>query len=673
MDDRLADRMRALRGAFPPLQDGEAPDSDTILGGISDGIVALDNNWRLVYANQAATRIWGRDLTMFMGKSIHDTLGIAEDNKFRLAYMASKHNGEPIAFSGYSEIFAAWVDVRGYPYPDGYIILFRAASPDRPIERRVENERERETARSINQRIFDTSLDLILVVDRQGHFLRVSPSARAILGHKPDEMAGRNAKDFIYAADLENTRENMRHARRGRDPRNFECRYVHKDGHLVTLAWTGIWSEPDQQYFFIGRDMSERILLESQLRQAQKMEAVGQLTGGVAHDFNNILTVIIGMTEILSQELAGNQSLAPLVAAVDEAATRGAQLTQRMLAFARKQPLHASNFDLNEVVTRTAAMLTPVLGEDIAVKSVLADGLWEALADPSQVEDAILNLAVNARDAMPSGGELVIETSNAVLDENYAAQNVEVTPGEYVAVSITDSGSGMPPEVLERVFEPFFTTKEVGRGTGLGLSMVYGFAKQSRGHVKIYSEVGHGTRVMVYLPRAAAVGDDAEPSQPVRVHPVGRETVLVVEDNDAVRRVAVKILQGLGYQVREAADGPSALAILQQTDNIDLLFTDLIMPKGMSGQELLTRARALRPEVKALFTSGYSERFIKDKGATQEGVALLSKPYRSQSLAEAVRAALDAFISTGPLTGGGFLSRHRLVRKNARRSSIETA
>jgi PAS domain S-box-containing protein len=642
MDDRLADRMRAPRGAFPPLQDGEAPDSDTILGGISDGIVALDNDWRLVYANQAATRIWGRDLTMFMGKSIHDTLGIAEDNKFRLAYMASKHNGEPIAFSGYSEIFAAWVDVRGYPYPDGYIILFRAASPDRPIERRVENERERETARSINQRIFDTSLDLILVVDRQGHFLRVSPSARAILGHKPDEMAGRNAKDFIYAADLENTRENMRHARRGRDPRNFECRYVHKDGHLVTLAWTGIWSEPDQQYFFIGRDMSERILLESQLRQAQKMEAVGQLTGGVAHDFNNILTVIIGMTEILSQELAGNQSLAPLVAAVDEAATRGAQLTQRMLAFARKQPLHASNFDLNEVVTRTAAMLTPVLGEDIAVKSVLADGLWGAFADPSQVEDAILNLAVNARDAMPNGGGLVIETSNAVLDENYAAQNVEVTAGEYVAVSITDSGSGMPPEVLERVFEPFFTTKEVGRGTGLGLSMVYGFAKQSRGHVKIYSEVGHGTRVMVYLPRAAAERDEAELAQPIRAHPVGRETVLVVEDDDAVRRVAVKILQGLGYQVREAADGPNALAILQQTDNIDLLFTDLIMPKGMSGQELLTRARALRPEVKALFTSGYSERFIKDKGATQEGVALLSKPYRSQSLAEAVRTALDA-------------------------------
>ena len=420
-----------------------------------------------------------------------------------------------------------------------------------------------------------------------------------------------------------------------------EKRYLHKDGHPVPIAWTGIWSEPDGQYFFIGRDMSERVLLESQLRQAQKMEAVGQLTGGVAHDFNNILTVIIGMTEILGQELAGNADLAPIVAAVDEAASRGAQLTQRMLAFARKQPLQARNFDMNEIVTRAATMLQRMLGEDIAMKSVLADGLWEALADPSQVEDAILNLAVNARDAMPSGGELVIETSNAMLDENYAAQNVEVMPGEYVAVSISDSGNGMAPEVLERVFEPFFTTKEVGRGTGLGLSMVYGFAKQSRGHVKIYSEIGHGTRVIVYLPRAAAAEREADTAQPARAQPEGSEMILVVEDNHAVRRVAVKMLQGFGYQVREAADGPSALAILKQAGEIDLLFTDLIMPKGMSGQELLTHARALRPGLKALFTSGYSEQFIKDKGATEEGVALLSKPYRSQNLAEAVRAALD--------------------------------
>src|SRR3954454_13236009 len=434
MNDRLAEiaagkppaRLRDHVGgiAFPDAQADVS--ADAILASISDGIVALDNEWRLVYANPAAQRIWGRDLGPLIGKSLHDSLDIAPDNPFRLAYMISKNNGEPIAFTGYSEVFAAWVDVRGYPHADGYIILFRPFSPDRPSAPRTEGERDREATRSINQRIFDTSLDLILVVDRQGYFLRVSPSARAILGHKPEDMVGRSAKEFVYPIDLAVTRESMRIARRGQIPRNFDCRYVHKDGHPVPLAWTGIWSEPDQQYFFIGRDMSERILLESQLRQAQKIEAVGQLTGGVAHDFNNILTVIIGMTEILGQELANDASLAPLVAAIDEAATRGAHLTQRMLAFARKQPLQARNFDLNEVVARAAAMLQRLLGEDVALKSVLADRLWEALADPSQVEDAILNLAVNARDAMPNGGELVIETSNAVLDENYAAQNVEV-------------------------------------------------------------------------------------------------------------------------------------------------------------------------------------------------------------------------------------------------------
>jgi PAS domain S-box-containing protein len=650
MTDRLAERLStpAQRSddasvvAFPAAT--QPPGSEAILASISDGIIALDNDWRLVYANPAAHRIWGRDLAPMIGKSLHESLDIAPDNPFRAAYMASKQNGEPIAFTGYSEVFGAWIDVRGYPHPAGYTIMFRGASQDRPIAgRTVESEREREVTRSINQRIFDTSLDLILVVDRRGNFLRVSPSSLAILGYPSGEMTNRSAQDFVYPDDLEHTRENMRQARRGQLERNFECRYVHKDGHPVPLAWTGIWSDPDGQYFFIGRDMTERVTLEGQLRQAQKMEAVGQLTGGVAHDFNNILTVIIGMTELLSDALARNTELAPIVGAIDEAATRGAQLTQRMLAFARKQPLEARNLDLNEVAAHAVAILQRTLGEHITVKSVLAEELWQALADPSQVEDAILNLAVNARDAMPNGGQLVIETANAVLDEHYAAQNVEVTPGEYVAVSITDSGTGMPPEVLERVFEPFFTTKQVGHGTGLGLSMVYGFVKQSRGHVKIYSEVGHGTRITVYLPRAAVAEREAPASDvSAKADVRGHETILVVEDSNAVRRVAVNILRQLGYRVREAEDGPHALVILEAPGEIDLLFTDLIMPNGIDGQELLRRARSLRPGLKALFTSGYSEQFIKGRGPTEAGVPLLSKPYRTQKLAEAVRGVLDA-------------------------------
>jgi len=504
-------------------------------------------------------------------------------------------------------------------------------------------EREPDLHQSINQRIFDTSLDLILVVDRRGEFLRASPSSLAILGYRPDELIGRSAKEFVHPDDLESTRENMRLARRGKLTRNFECRYCHKSGRAVPLAWKGLWSARDEQYFFIGRDMTERIALENQLRQSHKMEAVGQLTGGIAHDFNNILTVIIGMNEIMADAVANNPRLKEIAETIDEAATRGAQLTQRMLAFARKQPLNARNLDLNEIVGRTAAVLRRTLGEDIAVKTVLADALWPALADPSQIEDAILNLAVNARDAMPKGGQLVIETANAHLDEHYAARNVEVAPGDYVAVTVADSGAGMPPEVAERVFEPFFTTKEVGRGTGLGLSMVYGFIKQSRGHVKIYSEVGHGTSVKLYLPRAAgAEVKSPDNAAPAAARARGHETVLVVEDSNAVRKVAVNMLRGLGYRVREAEDGKAALAVLQQGGEIDLLFTDLVMPNGIDGQELLVMARGQRPRLKALFTSGYSEHFLKARGDTDESVPLIGKPYRAHQLAEAVRRVLDA-------------------------------
>jgi PAS domain S-box-containing protein len=619
--------------------------AESVLAGISDGIVSVDNDWRLVYVNPAAARMWGRGIEAAIGKPIHDALDITPDNPFRAVYSASKLNNEPVSFTGYSEVFGAWVDIRGYPHPDGYTILFRPETDERRSAGMVlQREREREAIRSINQRIFDTSLDLILVVDGHGNFLRVSPSSLTILGYRPEEMVGQSGTKFVFSDDLDSTRAEMRLARRGGLSRTFESRYVHRDGHPVSIAWTGIWSESDRQYFFIGRDITERMALESQLRQAQKMEAVGQLTGGVAHDFNNILTVIIGMTELLSDVLGGDQKLGPIVQAIDEAASRGAQLTQRMLAFARKQPLQARNIDLNEIIGRAAVMLRRTIGEDVAVKLALAEGLWPALADPAQIEDVILNLAVNARDAMPNGGQLVIETSNIYLDEQYAAQNLEVAAGDYVSVVVTDSGTGMPPEVVERVFEPFFTTKEVGRGTGLGLSMVYGFVKQSRGHVKIYSEVGHGTSIKLYLPRATATVEERVegPAARLTANPGGDEMILVVEDSATVRQVTVGILRGLGYRVQEAEDGHAALAILKEAGEIDLLFTDLIMPNGIDGQELLRRARALRPGLKALFTSGYSEQFLKGRGPGEAGVPLLNKPYRTRSLAEAVRGVLDA-------------------------------
>ncbi len=508
----------------------------------------------------------------------------------------------------------------------------------------LEAQHSLDAARVINQRLFETSLDLIVIVDRWGTIIRISPSAEATLGYRPDELVGESAATLLYPDDLENTRKEMRLARRDRSRRNFDCRYVHKDGHIVMLAWTGVWSEPEQQHFFIGRDMTERIKLEQQLAHAHKMEAIGQLTGGIAHDFNNILTVVIGMTEILAGAVAADPRLAELCKSVDDAAEQGTGLVRRLLAFARKQPLEARRLDLNEVVTRSAALLRHTLGEHIRIETALCPDLWHTLADPSRLEDAILNLAVNARDAMPEGGRLLLETANVHLDEQYAHANVDVTPGDYAAVFVSDTGTGLPPEVVERAFEPFFTTKEVGRGTGLGLAMVYGFAKQTRGHAKIYSEVGHGTSIKIYLPRAAGGGAAAalaEPA-PAEPHAGGCETILVVEDDAAVRRVAVNALASRGYRVLQAADGMAALEILRQPAEIDLLFTDLVMPNGICGQDLLHRARERRPGLKAIFTSGYSESFLKGRDHADRGVPLLPKPYRKQKLLEAIRAALDA-------------------------------
>ena len=504
-----------------------------------------------------------------------------------------------------------------------------------------QQERRRESG--LCQRIFDTSLDLILVCDRWGNIVQVSPSCQAILGYRPDEMMEQSAKQFLYPDDLDNTRSEMRIARHGGQTCNFDCRYLHKDGHIVPLTWTGVWSERDQQHFFIGRDMTERLNLERQLRQAQKMEAIGQLTGGIAHDFNNILAVIIGMSELTAAGVAGDAKLSAMVKQIDEAAERGAQLVQRMLAFARKQPLEARVLDVNEAVQRAAAMLERTVGKHITLQTSLGSDLWPALVDPSQLEDAIVNLAVNARDAMPKGGDLMLETANVHLDEVSAAGLADVSAGDYVAVVVTDSGTGMPPEVIERAFEPFFTTKAVGRGTGLGLSMVYGFVKQSGGHVKIYSQVGHGTSIKMYFPRAARKADPSRPSlsEPERKLPAGRETILVVEDDATVRKMAVTILEGLGYQIHQAPDGRCALDILNGADHIDLLFTDMIMPNGVSGQDLVEAARRLRPNMKALLTSGYSEQFVTTRGNGDRGVRLLGKPYRRERLATAVRSVLD--------------------------------
>jgi PAS domain S-box-containing protein len=490
------------------------------------------------------------------------------------------------------------------------------------------------------RRIFETSNDLILVTDTSGNFIQVSPSVTTILGYQPSDMIGHSAVEFIHADDLEHTRKEMRAARRGQSKRSFETRYVSKEGKAVALNWTGTWSEPVQRHFFIGRDLTEKQAAEAQLRHAQRMDAVGQLTGGVAHDFNNILTVITGTIGILREAVADQPQLVTIADLIDEAAERGANLTKHLLAFARKQPLQPVELDVNALVLEAAKLLHPTLGGHIEITPLLAEDAWTALADPNQLTTAVLNLAFNARDAMPNGGKLALETGNVVLDESYANEHSELAPGNYVMIVVSDTGSGIPAALLERVFEPFFTTKEVGRGTGLGLSMVFGFVKQSGGHIKIYSEEGHGTSVRLYLPRAAGLQQTTTEALVSGTVEGGNETILVVEDDTMVRRYVMTQIESLGYPTLEAANASDALRLIDELPAIDLLFTDVIMPGGMNGRQLVEEALRRRPDLKTLYTSGYTENAIVHHGRLDSGVLLLVKPYRKAELARMIRLAL---------------------------------
>ena len=400
----------------------------------------------------------------------------------------------------------------------------------------------------------------------------------------------------------------------------------------------------DQMKALVGekdRLLHEKNVADLRLRQTQKMEAVGQLTGGIVHDLNNILTVITGTIEILAEGVADRPELVAITKMIDEAGVRGADLTQRLLAFARKQPLRPREVDLNALVSEAANLLPPTLGENVEVHLMLAADTSRALIDPCQLKNTIRNLALNARDAMVDGGKVTIETGNAVLDDNFASMNGDVTAGNYVMVAVTDSGHGIPAGILDHVFEPFFTTKEVGRGSGLGLSMVYGFVKQSNGHIKIDSEEGRGTTVRMYLPQAAGAAEPAEFARPSSVEG-GRETILVVEDDHLVRTFVVGQIQSLGYATLAAVNAAEALVVIDSPTEIDLLFTDMIMPGSMNGRQLADKALQRRSSLKILFTSGYSNEAIIHHGHLDAGVLLLAKPYRKSDLARMIRAALAA-------------------------------
>jgi signal transduction histidine kinase/CheY-like chemotaxis protein len=391
-------------------------------------------------------------------------------------------------------------------------------------------------------------------------------------------------------------------------------------------------------------EMAERSAAETQLRQMQKMESVGQLTGGIAHDFNNMLAIVIGSLDLARRRLSGAEhpQVSQCLDNAREGAQRAAVLTARLLAFSRQQPLAPQLLDPNKLVGGMSELLRRTLGENIHVETVLAGGLWRTFADPAQLESAIINLAINARDAMPTGGKLTIETANSDLDERYARAHAEVEPGQYVLISVSDTGIGMAPEVVERAFDPFYTTKRAGKGTGLGLSQVFGFVKQSGGHVKIYSEIGRGTTVKVYLPRHlgaanTTLADEAEKA----ALPLGTPDtiVLVVEDEEPVRHMTVDALRELGYTVVQASDGNQALQQVQCQPRIDVMFTDIVMP-DMTGRELVDQARKSRPDLKVLYTTGYTRNAVVHNGVLDRDVAFLPKPFTLEQLAAKIRDVL---------------------------------
>ncbi len=425
----------------------------------------------------------------------------------------------------------------------------------------------------------------------------------------------------------------------GTEPVVYEC--TRPDGRLLEIRRT---PAPDNGFVLTISDMTKRAQSEAVLRESQKMQAIGQLTGGIAHDFNNLLTVIMGNLELARVRLDPQHPLAVNIERSLWAAQRGGTLTGQLLAFARKQPLAPAPIDLSTGLPDLLPLLRRTLGEHIDVRFVDSAGLWPAMADPAQLESAVLNLALNARDAMPDGGRLTIELANKVLDKEYARAHAEVVPGDYVMVAVSDTGHGMTPDIVARVFEPFFTTKTEGRGTGLGLPMVFGFVKQSGGHVKVYSEPGEGTSVKLYLPRAigGAIPAMQRNQAPADV-PRGSATILVVEDAAGVREIAVAILRNLGYRVLEAADGDEGLLVFgAHAADIDLLLTDVVLPGTVRGRELADRITAIRPEVKVLFMSGYTENSIVHHGRLDDGVRLLGKPFKREQLAQKVAETLGA-------------------------------
>jgi PAS domain S-box-containing protein len=496
--------------------------------------------------------------------------------------------------------------------------------------------------------LWEATPDLLCVVTRDGNFLEINPAWSAVLGWSEAELKGHAFAGFIHPDDIAATSAAMNALLGGGKVSDFTNRYRRKDGGYRWLNWSAV--PRDELIYAVVRDVTEvreqqeaLRRTEDALRQAHKMEAVGQLTGGLAHDFNNLLAGISGSLEMIQMRLAQGRSadVERYLSAAQNATRRAASLTHRLLAFSRRQTLSPVVTEVNRLVVGMEELIQRSMGPSVDVEIVTAGGLWHSCIDANQLENALLNLCINARDAMPEGGKLTIETGNRWLDDRSARER-DLRPGQYISLCVSDTGTGMPKSVIDRAFDPFFTTKPIGQGTGLGLSMVYGFARQSEGQVRIYSEVGHGTMVCVYLPRhiGGEVPDAPEEPRSAPAQAGAGETVLVVDDAPTVRMLVVDALHDLGYVAIEAGDGAAGLKVLQSTARIDLLITDVGLPAGMNGRQLADAGRTARPGLKVLFITGYAENAVLSHGHLDPGMHVLTKPFAMDMLADRIRGLI---------------------------------
>jgi PAS domain S-box-containing protein len=532
-----------------------------------------------------------------------------------------------------------WFLARAQPLTDARGEITAWVGTNTEIE--AQKQAEAESARD-RERLWTSSQDLMLVCDLAGQITAVNPSGERMLGWTEEEMLGQSLNSFLHPDDVASTNAEMASLGQGVTTFAFENRYRTKSGGYRLLAWTAVPAA--DRVHAIGRDITDQREVEAALRQSHKMEAVGQLTGGIAHDFNNLLQGITGSLDIMQNRLARGRldDLGKWIDGARSSAERAAALTHRLLAFSRRQPLDPRPVEANPLVRSMQDLLERTLHENIQLRLSLVGDLWATRCDPNQLESAILNLAINARDAMPEGGMLTIATGNADLDDPVAAYRRDVRPGQYVCITVSDTGTGMSQDTIERAFEPFFTTKPTGQGTGLGLSMIYGFARQSEGHAVIESSVGVGTSIHLYLPRHAGreLGNDA-PAEAEETPGAGTgEVVLVVEDEAVVRGLIVEVLGDLGYQAIEAANGPDGLAVLEAAGRIDLLVTDIGLP-GLNGRQVADAARILRPALKVLFMTGYAETAAQASGFLEPGMTLITKPFAMDVLASRIREIIE--------------------------------